>query len=98
MNLRKLTVRIRLHVGFGALALWLVGGVGVAGLLDLQRDAKLVVNTLFPNTYLANGTIHDVNMGARALRNALLVTDETAPAGTVRAARRTGTDDDWAEF
>ena len=93
MHLPRLTVRIRLLFGFGALvlALTLVGSVGVFGLLDLKQQTRHVVSTLFPNTYLSNGMIHDLNTGARALRNTLVVSDPQAvqrELGRMAAARR----------
>jgi methyl-accepting chemotaxis protein len=80
--MEKMKVAMRLGLGFGVV-LVLLGVVAVTGwssIRTLDNDLDEIVNHLFPKTIWANNVIDNINLAARAMRNALLVDDPTVVA------------------
>ncbi len=78
----KMKVAMRLGLGFGVV-LVLLGVMTLTGwnsIRTLSEDLHEIVNHLFPKTVWANNVIDNINLAARAMRNALLVDDPAAVA------------------
>jgi methyl-accepting chemotaxis protein len=79
----------RLGIGFAVIILLLitVAAVGIKDLKELQGNTHDIVNESWPKTVYANNIIDNINIAARALRNALLVDDrETMQRELARVA------------
>jgi len=78
----NMKVGTRLGLGFGAilLLLALIAGFSIREMMDLNKDVDELVNDKFPKTVLANDIIDNVNLIARAMRNMLILKDQSAIA------------------
>ena len=72
---KNLRIGVRLGMGFGLVILLLIviAVIGFTRVVQLNSEINLMVNDRFPNTALANGAVEQINVTARALRNAMLV-------------------------
>jgi len=72
---KNLKIGVRLISGFAiVLALMvLVATISIMRLSDLNDEVNNMVNDKFPKTELANSAVDQINVTARALRNAMLV-------------------------
>jgi methyl-accepting chemotaxis protein len=77
---RNMKVSMRLSLGFGLfIALMIaVAWIAMARLGKLNESINLLVNDRYHKTTLANDMIDNVNITARAMRNALLLSDRDA--------------------
>ncbi|QDF95526.1 chemotaxis protein [Azoarcus sp. DD4] len=96
--MKNLKIGIRLSIGFGiTLALLIiVAAVAATRVNTLSNSIDYVVNESFPKTVLANRIIDNVNVSARALRNAALVKTPDAIAeefARIAEARRKTAED-----
>ncbi|SEQ11372.1 methyl-accepting chemotaxis protein [Ectothiorhodospira magna] len=90
----KMTVAMRLGLGFGAV-LMLLGLIALIGTLRigvLNDNIRLISTDLFPKTVQANLIIDNINIGARALRNAQLVDDRQVIAEEIARVRQSQRD------
>ncbi len=76
--LRKMNLRPRLAVAFGsiALALLLVGGVGLMRLAQMNRSMQAISDNLYPKVRAAHEIGYLVLDEARAVRNMILLSDD----------------------
>ena len=94
--MKNLKIGIRLGIGFG-FALLMMSTIAVLGVLrmaDLADEIDTMTNDRYPKTVLANDIIDNLNVIARALRNALLVNraDTLKELDRVAEARKTISD------
>jgi len=78
----KLTVGMRLGLGFGILLLLLglVAFIGLTKIADINDNIAAIEGDLFPKTVQANTIIDNINVVARVTRNILLLDDQAAIA------------------
>ncbi|MBN2886373.1 MAG: MCP four helix bundle domain-containing protein [Chromatiaceae bacterium] len=78
----KLTVGMRLGLGFGVLLLLLglVAFIGLTKIDDINDNIAAIEGDLFPKTVQANTIIDSINVVARITRNILLLDDQAAIA------------------
>jgi len=72
---KNLKIGVRLGLGFGLVIILLIGTavVGYTRVAYLDEEIGLMINDRFPKTVLANDAIDQINITARAIRNAMLV-------------------------
>ncbi len=77
--LKNMTVKMQLSAGFGIVIVMLliISAISVLGLRSLDNDINIVVDDRWPKTVWANDIIANINIVARALRNAILQDDRT---------------------
>jgi methyl-accepting chemotaxis protein len=75
--MRNLSIKTRLLVGFGIVMLLsaLLAVVALFSLRSINLDIDRIVNDRWPKTVRANEIIDNVNVVARALRNAIIIED-----------------------
>ena len=71
-------VGTKLGLGFAAVIVMLaiISVVGITSMRSIQTDLNDLVNDKFPKTAWAHNIIDNVNIQARAIRNALMLTDK----------------------
>jgi methyl-accepting chemotaxis protein len=75
--LKNLSIKLRLFAGFGVV-LFLAGMLAVIAVYSIYAingDIGVIVNDRWPKTVLANEMIDNINVVARALRNAIILDD-----------------------
>ena len=74
---KNLKLGVRLAIGFGVVMLLMtvIGTIGVMRVAALDESIDLLVNDRFPKTVQANTMVDNINLIARAMRNALLLED-----------------------
>ena len=75
--LKNMTVKMQLSAGFGIVIVMLlvISSISILGLRSLDSEIDIIVDDRWPKTVLANDIIDNVNIVARALRNAILQDD-----------------------
>ncbi|MCK9529671.1 MAG: methyl-accepting chemotaxis protein [Gammaproteobacteria bacterium] len=70
-------IGMRLGLGFGLLTVMLavVAVIGVLRMADLNHEIEVLANDRYPKTVWANTMIDNMNVAARAVRNAVLLED-----------------------
>ncbi|QFY43295.1 methyl-accepting chemotaxis protein [Candidatus Methylospira mobilis] len=76
----KMGMRLSLSFGFILILMASIAWFGTARLGELNESIKLISGDRYPKTVLANDIIKQVNIVARAMRNALLLTDKELAA------------------
>ena len=73
--MKNLKIGLRLGVGFGfaLMMMSVIAVLGVVRMSALADEVEMMVNDRYPKTVLANDIIDNLNLIARAMRNALLV-------------------------
>ncbi len=84
---KNLKIATRLGLGFGVVILLLIisSAIGYTRLADLNSEIDLMVKDRFPKTVIANEAVDQINITARAIRNAMLV--KTADEASKEIAR-----------
>lgn len=75
--LQNLSIKLRLFAGFGVV-MFLAGTLAVIALYSIYTingDISVIVNDRWPKTVQANEIIDNINVVARALRNAIILED-----------------------
>jgi len=75
--LKNLSIKLRLFAGFGVV-MFLAGTLAVIAVYSIYAingDIGVIVNDRWPKTVLANEMIDNINVVARALRNAIILDD-----------------------
>jgi methyl-accepting chemotaxis protein len=75
--LKNLSIKLRLFAGFGVV-MFLAGMLAVIAVYSIYAingDIGVIVNDRWPKTVLANEMIDNINVVARALRNAIILDD-----------------------
>ena len=77
--LKNIQIGLKLCLGFGVVLalLVLLGGMGIVNQNILNGQVQLLVQDRWPKAEHANAIIYQINIVARALRNALLTNDAT---------------------
>ena len=75
--LKNLSIKMRLLAGFGIVMFLsaLLAIIAVLSIRTLSSDTDRIVNDRWPKTVLANEVIDNINVVARALRNAIILED-----------------------
>ncbi|MDP2962616.1 MAG: methyl-accepting chemotaxis protein [Sulfurimicrobium sp.] len=78
--MKNLKIGMRLALGFGMLALLLVGSsvVSIMQMGKINKDVELITHDRWPKTVWANDVIDNVNLVSRSFRNILLLNDAEA--------------------
>jgi methyl-accepting chemotaxis protein len=76
---KNLRIGVRLGLGIGAIAflVLMVGVFSIWRLWDLDQMLNRIVDDRWPKTVVANKVIDNVNLAARAVRNAIILDDST---------------------
>jgi methyl-accepting chemotaxis protein len=79
MIFANLKVGTRLGYGFGMVMLLLIGitGVGIIDLRALNQSTDLIVKDRYPKVAMANTVLEEINVIAIAMRNTLVLNNET---------------------
>src|ERR1700690_4377426 len=75
--LKNLSLKLRLFTGFGVV-MFLAGMLAVIAMYSIYTingDISVIVNDRWPKTVQANAIIDNINVVARALRNAIILED-----------------------
>ena len=75
---KNLKIGVRLGIGFGLVIVLLIvtAVIGSLRIGQLNSEIDLMVNDRFPKTVVANEIVDQINITARAIRNAMLVKTE----------------------
>ena len=75
--LKNLSIKMRLLAGFGIVMFFsaLLAIIALLSIRTLSSDTDRIVNDRWPKTVLANEVIDNINVVARALRNAIILED-----------------------
>jgi methyl-accepting chemotaxis protein len=84
--LKNLNIGTRLALGFGVVIalLVIIMAVGISRLAHMDSEISLMADDHFPKVEQANDMIHNVNIIARAMRNALLLSSPDAIQGELK--------------
>jgi methyl-accepting chemotaxis protein len=76
--LKNMTVKMQLATGFGVVILMalIISAVSIFGMKSIDGDIDKIVNDRWPKTVWANDITDNINVVARALRNAILLDDK----------------------
>jgi methyl-accepting chemotaxis protein len=76
--LKNLTVKKQLGFGFGIVIVMalIISAMSIVGMRSVDSDLDKIVNDRWPKTVLANDVVDDINVVARAIRNAILLDDK----------------------
>ncbi len=74
---KDMTIKMRLMAGFGVLTVLtlIISIVSVFSLYYIKSDVNTVVNDRWPESVAANNVVNNINVVARALRNAIILSD-----------------------
>ena len=74
---KNLKIGVRLAIGFGLMValIAIVAGVAYGRMGDLNGNVNLLVSDRYPKVAAANAIVDNINVVARAIRNALLIDD-----------------------
>lgn len=74
---KNMKIGMRLSLGFGTVLVLMaiMTVIGITQLSSLSSNINLLVDDRYPKTVWANNVINNINIIARSLRNAILVTD-----------------------
>jgi methyl-accepting chemotaxis protein len=76
--LKNLTVRKQLVFGFGVVIVMalIISTISIVGMRSINSDLREIVDDRWPKTMWANDIVDNVNVVARAIRNAILLDDK----------------------